>query len=92
MAALRGWCNCNTGCQVMRLEDAGVAKAALTPVTSLAAYELTLRGFAIMRRDDPTETARAQDLFKQAIAKDPIYSLAHASNWPPSIGRTTPVM
>lgn len=63
---------------VTRLENAGVEKAAKKPVASLVAYELTLRGVAMMRRDDPADTATARDYFKQAIAKDPAYGLAHA--------------
>ncbi len=63
---------------VARLDDAGVSRAALKPFTSLASYELTLRGVAMLRRDNPADTATARDFFKQAIAKDPAYGLAHA--------------
>jgi TolB-like protein len=63
---------------VARLDDAGVSRATLKPFTSLASYELTLRGVAMLRRDNPDDTATARDFFKQAIAKDPAYGLAHA--------------
>jgi tetratricopeptide (TPR) repeat protein len=63
---------------VTRLEDAGVNRAAQKPVTSLAAYELTLRGVAMLRRNEPDDIAAARELFERAIAKDPSYGLAHA--------------
>jgi TolB-like protein/Tfp pilus assembly protein PilF len=63
---------------VTRLEDAGVSRAAQKPVTSLAAYELTLRGVAMLRRNEPDDIEAAHELFERAIAKDPSYGLAHA--------------
>jgi tetratricopeptide (TPR) repeat protein len=63
---------------VTKLDDAGVMRAAQKPVTSLAAYELTLRGVAMLRRNHPDDIAAAQELFERAIAKDPAYGLAHA--------------
>jgi TolB-like protein/Tfp pilus assembly protein PilF len=63
---------------VTRLEDAGVTRASQKPVTSLAAYELTQRGVAMLRRNEPDDIAAARDLFEKAIAKDPTYGLAHA--------------
>ncbi len=63
---------------VTRIEDAGVSRAAQKPVTSLAAYELTLRGVAMLRRNEPDDIAAARELFERAIAKDPSYGLAHA--------------
>jgi TolB-like protein len=63
---------------VTRIDDAGVSRTVQKPITSLAAYELTLRGVAMLRRDNPADTALARDFFKQAIAKDPTYGLAHA--------------
>ena len=63
---------------VIRLDGAGASKAAQKPVTSLAAYELTLRGMAMLRRNTPGDISTARDLFERAIAKDPSYGLAHA--------------
>jgi TolB-like protein len=63
---------------VTKLDDAGVMRAAQKPVTSLAAYELTLRGVAMLRRNHPDDIAAARELFERAIAKDPAYGLAHA--------------
>ena len=63
---------------VTRLEDASVNRAAQKPVTSLAAYELTLRGVAMLRRNDPDDIEVAREFFERAIAKDPSYGLAHA--------------
>lgn len=63
---------------VTKLDDAGVTRAAQKPVTSLAAYELTLRGVAMLRRNNPDDIAAARELFERAIAKDPSYGLAHA--------------
>lgn len=63
---------------VIRLDGAGASKAAQKPVTSLAAYELTLRGMAMLRRNTPGDISAARDLFERAIARDPSYGLAHA--------------
>jgi TolB-like protein/Tfp pilus assembly protein PilF len=63
---------------VTRLEDAGVSRAAQKPATSLAAYELTLRGVAMLRRNESNDIAAARELFELAIAKDASYGLAHA--------------
>jgi TolB-like protein len=63
---------------VTKLDNAGVTRAAQKPVTGLAAYELTLRGVAMLRRNDPDDIAAAGELFERAIAKDPSYGLAYA--------------
>jgi TolB-like protein/Tfp pilus assembly protein PilF len=63
---------------VSRLDDAVVKKSSQKPLTSLAAYELTLRGIALLRRNDPNDIAAARDLFENAIEKDPSYGLAYA--------------
>jgi tetratricopeptide (TPR) repeat protein len=39
---------------------------------------LTLRGVAMLRRNEPDDIAAARELFERAIAKDPSYGLAHA--------------
>jgi TolB-like protein/Tfp pilus assembly protein PilF len=61
-----------------RLEEAALAGARRRPAASLAAYELTLRGMALLREAtlEADETARA--LFEQAIAIDPLYPRAHS--------------
>ena len=63
---------------VTRLEDAGVTRAAQKPVTSLAAYELMLRGVALLRANNQADFMKGRDLCEAAIAKDPGYGLAHA--------------
>jgi TolB-like protein/Tfp pilus assembly protein PilF len=63
---------------VNRLDDAEVKKSAQKPASSLASYELTLRGMALLRRNDPEDIATARKLFELAIEKDPSYGLAHA--------------
>jgi TolB-like protein/Tfp pilus assembly protein PilF len=63
---------------VALLEDAGRNRAARKAGSNLIAYELLLRGVALLRgyRRGDNEDARA--LFEAAIAKDPTYGLAHA--------------
>ena len=48
------------------------------PTSSLAAYELFLRGRALRRRFTPTDIRRAIEYFEQAIALDPQYATAMA--------------
>jgi TolB-like protein len=61
-----------------RLDNAGLQRAERKPVTSLAAYELLLRGHALFRDPAHARPAEAAVLFQAAIAKDPGYGVAHA--------------
>jgi TolB-like protein len=63
---------------VHRIEDEGISKALRKPKTDLVAYELVLRGLALMRGNDPAEFEDACALLEAAVAKDPTYGLAHA--------------
>jgi len=62
---------------VTRVANAGLEQASRKPITSLAAYELLLRGFAMLRDPAQTDQRSAEILFEAAIAKDPNYGLAY---------------
>ena len=62
---------------VVRVDNAGLQRAARRPVTSLAAYELVLRGVALLRDPAQSDLEGAAALFEAAIAKDPAYGLAY---------------
>ncbi|WP_095086061.1 winged helix-turn-helix domain-containing tetratricopeptide repeat protein [Mesorhizobium sophorae] len=62
---------------VTRVTNAGLQQASRKPVTSLAAYELALRGFALLRDPAQTDQKGAEAMFEAAIAKDPNYGLAY---------------
>jgi TolB-like protein/Tfp pilus assembly protein PilF len=62
---------------VTRVANAGLEQASRKPVASLAAYELLLRGFAMLRDPAQTDQRGAEALFEAAIAKDPNYGLAY---------------
>ncbi|WP_436121987.1 winged helix-turn-helix domain-containing tetratricopeptide repeat protein [Aminobacter sp. LjRoot7] len=61
---------------VTRVTNVGLEHASRKPVTSLAAYELALRGFALLRDPAQTDQRGAEALFEAAIAKDRNYGLA----------------
>lgn len=61
---------------VTRVTNVGLEHASRKPITSLAAYELALRGFALLRDPAQTDQRGAEALFEAAIAKDPNYGLA----------------
>lgn len=63
---------------VTKLDDAGIARSSQKPVANLAAYELTLRGVALLRGNDPDDIKTAQGLLESAVAKDPDFSFALA--------------
>lgn len=60
-----------------RVTNAGLQQASRKPVTSLAAYELVLRGVALVRDPAQTDIEGARAFFEAAVAKDPAYGLAH---------------
>ncbi|MEO5760069.1 MAG: winged helix-turn-helix domain-containing protein [Mesorhizobium sp.] len=62
---------------VVRVENAGLQRISRRPVTSLAAYELALRGVALLRDPAQSDLEGAARLFEAAIAKDPAYGLAY---------------
>lgn len=62
---------------VTRVYNAGLQKTTRRPVTSLAAYELTLRGVSLLRDPAQSDLKNAEALFEAAIAKDPAYGLAY---------------
>jgi tetratricopeptide (TPR) repeat protein len=62
----------------IRVDNAGLVRASRKPVTSLAAYELVLRGYSLFRDPAHARPAEAVPLFEAAIAKDPGYGLAYA--------------
>ncbi|BCG95302.1 winged helix-turn-helix domain-containing tetratricopeptide repeat protein [Mesorhizobium sp. 131-2-1] len=62
---------------VTRVTNAGLEQASRKPVTSLAAYELLVRGFALLRDPAQTDQRGAEALFEAAVAKDPNYGLAY---------------
>ena len=62
---------------VVRVSNAGLQRASRRPVTSLAAYELVLRGVALLRDPAQSDLKGAAALFEAAIAKDQAYGLAY---------------
>ncbi|ESY80006.1 MAG: tetratricopeptide repeat protein [Mesorhizobium sp.] len=62
---------------VVKVSNAGLTRASRRPVTSLASYELVLRGVALMRDPAQSDLKAAAALFEAAISKDPSYGLAH---------------
>jgi len=62
---------------VRRLANAGLQQASRKPVTSLAAYELVLRGVALLRDPAQTDLKNAESFFTAAIARDETYGPAY---------------
>lgn len=62
---------------VVRVNNAGLQRASRRPITSLAAYELVLRGVALLRDPAQSDLKGAEELFEAATARDPAYGLAH---------------
>lgn len=60
-----------------RVSNAGLQQASRKPVTSLAAYELVLRGVALLRDPAQTDLEGARTFFEAAIAKDAAYGPAY---------------
>ncbi|MGH6881266.1 MAG: adenylate/guanylate cyclase domain-containing protein [Hypericibacter sp.] len=65
------------GTLVGRVQVNEAERARRKPPTSLAAYDLMLRGNALSW-DDPTEAAEAKRAFERAIEIDPGYGLPHS--------------
>jgi len=62
----------------VKIEEAALSDARRRPLTSLAAYELTLRGMALVRQGTVASNDAAVALFEQALALDPFYARAHS--------------
>lgn len=61
-----------------RLAQTVLAEARRKPPDSLAAYELTLRGLALLREGSARADEEARALFRRALEVDPHYARAHA--------------
>ncbi|HET7408685.1 MAG TPA: hypothetical protein VFJ13_00660, partial [Paracoccaceae bacterium] len=61
-----------------RIEDAALAESRGRPTDSLAAYGLTIRGLALLRRGTLEADSEARGLFERALALDAGYARAHA--------------
>lgn len=61
-----------------QIDRALLVAARKKPITSMAAYDLWLRGMARLRQGAPAADQDAPQMFKQAIAVDPHYSRAYA--------------
>lgn len=62
---------------VVKVTHAGLVRSARKQVTNMAAYELALRGLAMLRDPARIDLKQAAALFEAAIAKDPAYGLAY---------------
>ncbi len=62
---------------ITRVTHAGLKRSSRKPLTSLAAYELVLRGVALLRDPAQADLKGADAFLEAAIAKDPAYGLAY---------------
>ncbi len=62
----------------VRLTEIEQKRVFAKPTDDLKAYDLALRGKALLRRQGRAETFEARKLFRQAIELDPSYVAAHA--------------
>jgi adenylate cyclase len=78
------------GALALRLTSLELARSAAKPPSNLEAYDLVLRGRALLSRLTRSGNAQARDLFERAIALDPNYAPGYvglgqvnmrASNW-----------
>lgn len=61
-----------------RLEETVLKESRRKPPEELAAYELSLRGMALLRQGTPEADEEARALFRRALDLDPHYARAHA--------------
>lgn len=61
-----------------RIEETTLRAARRRPAESRAAYELTFRGMALLKRGSLETDEAARRLFEQALERDPHYARAHA--------------
>jgi TolB-like protein len=62
---------------VSRVTATGLKRSSRKPVTSLAAYELVLKGLALLRDPAQADLKGAEEFCNAAIARDPGYGLAY---------------
>ena len=66
-----------TGALAVKLTKLEQARSAAKPPTSLEAYDLVLRGRALLARNTRSGTVEARSLFQRAIDIDPNYAAAY---------------
>jgi len=66
-----------TGTLALRVTNLELATSASKPPNNLEAYDLVLRGRALLSRPTRSANAQARDLFERAIARDPNYAPAY---------------
>jgi adenylate cyclase len=66
-----------SGALALRVTSLELASSAAKPPNNLEAYDLVLRGRALMSRLTRSANAQARDLFERAIALDPNYAPAY---------------
>jgi adenylate cyclase len=66
-----------SGALALRLKSIELARSAAKPPNNLEAYDLVLRGRALMSRLTRSANAQARDLFERAIVLDPNYAPAY---------------
>ncbi|WP_119273705.1 winged helix-turn-helix domain-containing tetratricopeptide repeat protein [Taklimakanibacter deserti] len=62
---------------VHRVTATGLKRSSRKPITSLATYELVLKGVTLLRDPAQADLEGAEALFNAAIARDPAYGLAY---------------
>ena len=66
-----------SGALALRVTSLELARSAAKPPSNLEAYDLVLRGRALLSRATRSGNAQARDLFERAIALDPNYAPAY---------------
>jgi adenylate cyclase len=66
-----------SGALALRLKSIELARSAAKPPNNLEAYDLVLRGRALVSRLTRSANAQARDLFERAIVLDPNYAPAY---------------
>src|SRR5438132_8631717 len=66
-----------SGTLALRVTSLELARSAAKPPSNLEAYDLVLRGRALLSRLTRSANAQARDLFERAIALDPNYAPAY---------------
>jgi adenylate cyclase len=66
-----------SGALALRVTSLELARSAAKPPSNLEAYDLVLRGRALLSRPTRSANAQARDLFERAVALDPNYAPAY---------------
>ena len=66
-----------SGALALRVASLELARSAAKPPSNLEAYDLVLRGRALLSRPTRSANAQARDLFERAVALDPNYAPAY---------------